>query len=87
MPWRGLQTELAERTPEKSTGVEPSTKDGIKLFVFVPRSSKLTSRSIQCHRFPLTVNNAGSVCKREMRWTSLRSSHRTQGLYSSEPHH
>jgi hypothetical protein len=47
----GLQTEFLERTPERRASGEPSTKDGIDLFGSVPRSSWLTSRSTQRHRF------------------------------------
>ena len=30
VPWRGLQAEFLERTPEKNASDDPSTKDGIE---------------------------------------------------------
>jgi hypothetical protein len=51
VPWSGLQTEFLERMPEKKASAEPSTKDGIELFVSVPRSSELASQSTRVSSF------------------------------------
>jgi hypothetical protein len=40
----------------KIAGSEPSTKDGIEIFVSLPRSSEITSRSMPCHDFFSTVD-------------------------------
>jgi hypothetical protein len=59
LPWSGLQTELVERTPEKSTSGKPSTKDGIetvRLCAFAPPSSPVDRHSVVV--FVRTMNNA-----------------------------
>jgi hypothetical protein len=43
--WSDLQAERLQQTPKKQANGEPSTKHALNLFAYVPRSSKLTSRS------------------------------------------
>jgi hypothetical protein len=42
----------------KTRAPSQALKKVLELFVFVPRSFRLTSRSTQCYGFPLTVSNA-----------------------------
>jgi hypothetical protein len=48
VPWSGLQTEVVVRTYEKKASGQPSAKKALKLFVSVPRSSRLASRLLSC---------------------------------------
>lgn len=55
VPGSGPQTELVKRTPGKNGSAEASTKDALKLFVFVPSLLQARPSSDTVSRlFPLT---------------------------------
>ncbi len=66
MTWSGLQTELMEQVPKKTPTSNQAPEMPLRLFVSLPRSSDLASRSTPCRRFSsngekfeLTVNSGG----------------------------
>ena len=62
MPWSSPQTELLERTPEKKRERRTEhQKKALKLFVSVPCSSELASRSTPCHRFSSNCEKTGLI--------------------------